>query len=408
MAEREQDPEPDPNSTDTTKLTSNNKDKPNDQLGKPWYDRLKEKKLEVLVVLLVLCILVLIAMAAFIVHKLDHLEVNVGESGDASVMSSSQSLQAPNETMKNYTSIMHDLANIKETMENCTSIVHALANIKEAITDTAGVVDDILLELLMFKNSSSLFNSITPVSCKKIKAIQRSSPSGYYHVNSRNTYCNMDTLCGSGGGWTRLAYLDMSDATQNCPSGFRLYQSGGVRACGRYGSGCVSVTFPSNGISYSQVCGRVVGYQFGSTGRVTYASHYNIDSYYVDGVSITRGSPRKHVWTYMAGYSDTLISDSNCPCSQHQLVQSFIGNNYYCESGYHGGTVRRLLTADKLWDGKGCGSREIDCCTAPGLPWFHRNYGTNTTTDNLELRVCGDNEPYYEDSPVLLYEIFVK
>lgn len=125
----------------------------NDQVGKLLYDQLKEKKLTVaLFVVLLICILVLIAMAAITVHKLDHLEVNGGESGDASVMSSSQSLQAPNETMKNYMSIIHALANIKEAMENYTSIlhtlaskeamenytsiVHALANMKETITDT--------------------------------------------------------------------------------------------------------------------------------------------------------------------------------------------------------------------------------------------------------------------------------
>uniref|UniRef100_A0A1X7TFL8 Uncharacterized protein n=1 Tax=Amphimedon queenslandica TaxID=400682 RepID=A0A1X7TFL8_AMPQE len=72
-------------------------------------------------------------------------------------------------------------------------------------------------------------------------------------------------------GWTRLAYLDMSDSTVNCPSGFRLYQSGGVRACGRATSSvgsCTSVQFPSNGISYSQVCGRVTGYQYASPDAV--------------------------------------------------------------------------------------------------------------------------------------------
>ena len=122
----------------------------------------------------------------------------------------------------------------------------------------------------------------------------------------------MGELCGSGGGWTRLAYLDMSDATVNCPSGFRLYQSGGVRACGRPTSSvgsCQSVQFPSNGISYSQVCGKVVGYQYGSpdavdSGRGTPGHHNNINSYYVDGVSITRGSPRQHVWTLMAGSAE--------------------------------------------------------------------------------------------------------
>ena len=73
----------------------------------------------------------------------------------------------------------------------------------------------------------------------------------------------MDELCGSVGGWTRLAYLDITDSAENCPSGFRLYQSGGVRACGRAtssGGSCTSVQFQPNGISYSQVCGRVVGY----------------------------------------------------------------------------------------------------------------------------------------------------
>ena len=144
----------------------------------------------------------------------------------------------------------------------------------------------------------------------------------------------MGTLCGSGGGWTRLAYLDMSDATQNCPSGFRLYQSGGVRACGRTdsGAGCVSVQFPSNGISYSQVCGRVVGYHYGHPDALgsSNTGHNNISSYYVDGISITRGSPRQHVWTLMNGNSETRAHSSDCPCNIGSTVQvqSFIGNHF--------------------------------------------------------------------------------
>ena len=59
-----------------------------------------------------------------------------------------------------------------------------------------------------------------------------------------------------------IAYLNMSDLSQVCPSGFRLHESGGVRACGRpvsSGGSCASVKFPSNGITYSEVCGRVSG-----------------------------------------------------------------------------------------------------------------------------------------------------
>ena len=136
---------------------------------------------------------------------------------------------------------------------------------------------------------------------------------------------------------------------------------------------------------------------------------------YVDGVSITCGSPRQHVWTLMAGITGTdILSDGhyNCPCStgsrQGPHVQSFINNNYYCESGAGTSWSKTLYTSDPLWDGKGCGTLETACCSAPGLPWFHRDYGNTTTTDYLELRVCADEGTDNEDTPVSFYEIYVK
>ena len=335
--------------------------------------------------------------------------------------------------------------NIQEIKQKMDGIISSLSHIKDTVTSNAGAINDILLlveDLIMLHNdsSSSSFSPI-PTSCQEIKNKQPNSPSGVYLLatndGTKYVYCNMEELCGSGGGWTRLAYLDMSDATENCPSGFRLYQSGGVRACGRAtssGGSCVSVQFPSNGISYSQVCGRVVGYQYATPDAVypgryrgeTYGSvidstHKDINSYYVDGVSITRGSPRQHVWTLIAGfneasfYSGTNDGRHNCPCSQGSLqnstLQSFIGNDYFCESGNPAtdGTFQDILyTSDPLWDGKGCGSLEGDCCTAPGLPWFNKILGTNTT-DYLELRVCADQgSTTDEDSPVGFYELYVK
>ena len=32
--------------------------------------------------------------------------------------------------------------------------------------------------------------------------------------------------------------------------------------------------------------------------------HNDINSHYVDGLSLTRGNPRKHIWTYMAGLKE--------------------------------------------------------------------------------------------------------
>ena len=285
------------------------------------------------------------------------------------------------------------LQTTRDSAQKLINIVNTLSNLEvgDTSTSTAGVVDDILLiaqELLVLHNDSTAL----PTSCKEIKERQPLSPSGMYLLMANSTatysvYCNMDELCGSGGGWTRLAYLDMTDSTENCPSGFRLYQSGGVRACGRTkssGGSCISVQFPSNGISYSEVCGRVVGYQYGSTdasdpSHGNSESHNDINSYYVDGVSITCGSPRQHVWTLMAGLHETTTARNNgkynCPCSQgspqNSTLQSFIGNDYFFESGNPATNDKwqhSLYTSDPLWDGKGCGSLEGVCCTATGLP----------------------------------------
>ena len=325
--------------------------------------------------------------------------------------------------------LLLELLNVtKSNAQAITGIIKTLFIMKNTTTSNAGAINDILLlveDLLMIHNETSSGSSPLPTSCQEVKNKQPSSPSGMYLLETANngtinTYCNMEELCGSGGGWTRLAYLDMSDSTVNCPSGFRLYQSGGVRACGRpvTGSGsCVSVQFPSNGISYSQVCGRVTGYQYNSPDAVYNegSNHNNLNGDYVDGVSITRGSPHQHVWTLMAGlhegHRNTHLG-SICSCSaagSTQQVQSFIGDHYFCESAVASGEwQQQLYTSDPLWDGQGCGSEESACCNVPGIPWFHRDYGNTTTTDYIELRVCGDEGTDNEGTPVGYYEIYVQ
>ena len=145
--------------------------------------------------------------------------------------------------------------------------------------------------------------------------------------------------------------------------------------------------------------------------------HNYIDSVYVDGVSLTHGSPRQHMWTFMGGLTGNDIDSDvyyNCPCSpgspQSSHIQSFVGNDYFCESGNsdpNGNVPVHLYTDDPLWDGKGCGSIEQTCCQAPGLPWFHKVLNS-TTTDYLEMRVCADQETNDEDVPVNYYEIYIK
>ena len=265
---------------------------------------------------------------------------------------------------------------------------------------------------LKLQNASSIFNSVRPVSCKDIKAALPNSPTGYYHANSRITYCNMDTLCNVTGGWTRIGYLDMTQPTHSCPSSLALHEDGGYRLCRRSSNGCNSIFLQNNGINYSQICGKVAAYQNTAPDAVSNrAQRNNLNSYYLDGISITHGSPRQHVWSLMVGLRENpaIGGASNCPCATGSPVQSFIGNNYFCESGNPNNYIEnKVYTNDVLWDGKNCGPNEGSCCSAPGLTWFHRDYGNNTTTDYIELRLCGDEGTGDEDAMLFEYEIYIK
>ena len=216
-------------------------------------------------------------------------------------------------------------------------------------------------------------------SCEDIKTMSPSAPSGYYNITkydgtTQRVYCDMEhshltcsgiehslrcmtERCGSTG-WTRVAYLNMSDPSQQCPTELRLYNESGVRACGRQTTSigsCDSVTFSTNGISYSQVCGRVIGYQYGHTDA--FNIYYPIDSYYVEGISITHGSPRQHIWTLAAGYDETGTNTLYCPCNTGSTasVPSFVGDDYFCESGTSSSPTSpyQLYPDDPLWDGEG-------------------------------------------------------
>ena len=257
-------------------------------------------------------------------------------------------------------------------------------------------------------------------SCEEIKTNWPDSPSDYYLIadtkgHPRHVYCHMESLCNSEGGWMRIAYLNMSDSTEECPPGFRLYNQNGIRACGRPelspANSCQSVKFSTYGISYSQVCGRVIGYQYGHPDSLFPGR--NINEAYVDGVSLTHGNPRKHIWTFMAALQENYFYQNGvheCPCAPNSpvTVPSFIGNNYFCESACPGHWQRnKFYPGDPLWDGKQCGLIEKACCLAPGLPWFHKTL-SSPITDCIEMRICGDEPGTPEDSPVGYYEIYVK
>ena len=128
---------------------------------------------------------------------------------------------------------------------------------------------------------------------------------------------------------------------------------------------------------------------------------------YLDGISITYGSPRKHIWSYGVGFSEDVVHDHHkiisCPCSKHRwsLPLPFVYDHYYCELGTtSGGTTGTYFTGYPLWNGKGCGSQNT-CCTQPNLPWFFRQFPL-TNNDDIEARICYDQ--LFADESVLVTE----
>ena len=205
--------------------------------------------------------------------------------------------------------------------------------------------------------------------------------------------------CGGTGGWRRAIYLDMTDPNTECPSGWSTITSDSKRTCGMVGSGSTSVFFPISERPYSQVCGRIRAYQ----NRITQAFNgYNshrydtIDSIYFNGVAIMYGSPRQHIWTFAAGRweNNTRITYEVCPCDTTSDIQipPFVGEDYFCESGYvypgyrSGALENRLHSNDILWDGEDCHSSS-SCCSLHNPPYFTKSLG-QSTTDDLELRMC--------------------
>ena len=144
---------------------------------------------------------------------------------------------------------------------------------------------------------------------------------------SFNVSVNVSQYCGRGS-WIRVVHINMTDNSQQCPGTFREY-SGPVRTCGRRtrsGGSCDSATFSVKGARYNRVCGRVIAYQVGSPGAFYpgISEGQSIDSYYLDGISITHGSPRQHIWSFAASPDErSFVPTRICPCSHpHSLAMT--------------------------------------------------------------------------------------
>ena len=264
-------------------------------------------------------------------------------------------------------------------------------------------------------NTINLIKHVILHSCNDLP---QGSPSGYYHISTNDAgvirvYCDTSARscsCDASGGWMRVANLDMTDPTQQCPDGFKLISrtEPPLRTCGRPDgtNGCVSTTFKAHGIEYSRVCGRIVGYQIGSPSGFGYQSE-GINSHYVSGISLTHGQPRQHIYTFANAQGEGYTSEV-CPCIQGGTitVPQFVGSDYFCDSAVRGSNATEgvFYSYDPLWDGQGCGSTST-CCEFNNPPWFCKQL-PQPTTDDIELRLCENNIPSRDETPFKVVELF--
>ena len=254
-------------------------------------------------------------------------------------------------------------------------------------------------------------------------ALSPSSPSGYYWVRASNgspvrVYCDMTRSCGGvTGGWMRVAELDMTISSQECPSSLRERTDSNRRSCEVIGM-CSTVNFDLQLLQYSRVCGKIQAYQVGSTDafqiRQVGVASPTIEQRYVDGISLTHGHPRQHIWTFAAALDEVgTYPLGNCPCTNTNQAGSagqppaFVGSDYFCDTASTDAFVSNIFYGDDpLWDGAGCGPLNT-CCSFNNPPWFFKQL-LQPTTNNIEMRVCRDQLVNDENIAIEIIEIYVQ
>ena len=320
------------------------------------------------------------------------------------------------------------VASIKNQEQRIVAAVTEL--VEQAVANISSNIDQLVAPLVTRLNRLHLPGK-TPshpaISCKEIRQLKPSAPSGHYWIRASDgsavhKYCDMTRTCGGvTGGWMQVASIDMTNSSQQCPTGLKTITKSSKRLCGinTSGVGCSSAIFQTHGIEYTHVCGKVIGYQDGSPDAFGHSQRRDntIDGNYVDGVSITHGhGPRKHIWTFVTAHSEAtgaLYPTVICPCTDDRItpsqllpIPSFIGNDYFCDTGSDTYAKYIFYPNDPLWDGQGCGPHNT-CCAFNNPPLFSKVL-SSTASDDIELRICSDENHTNEDIPLEIIELFVQ
>ena len=88
------------------------------------------------------------------------------------------------------------------------------------------------------------------------------------------------------------------------------------------------------------------------------------------------------------------------------LIPPYVGNDYFCDTASESQFQSRFHPNDLLWDGQGCG-RLNTCCSFNNPPWFMKEL-PSSTSDDIEMRLCADQERSDEGTNFESVELYVQ
>ena len=330
---------------------------------------------------------------------------------------------------KTAASVEHNYEELAEWMQNYSLLLSTISFQGRNYAELKLNYSEFLEQFSLLSRNSTLYAAAIrqleadlecPSFVSSCASLPSHCPSGYYLTvtvdgSVKGIFCDMALSCGNiTGGWMRVAELNMTDTSQQCPGELVETMDNNTRRCEAVNDGCSSTIYPTLNINYRKVCGRITGYQVGSTNAFKkYIDNKNItfiNSTYVDGVSLTYGDPREHIWTFAAALdrNDTLTRaegrSSHCPCRfvvDRFDPPSFVGEDYFCDAGNEEFmTGETGLQTDPLWEGTNC-----LCCVSDNPPWFYKQL-PQPTTDDIQMRVCKDE--IKENIAITEIEIYVQ
>lgn len=133
----------------------------------------------------------------------------------------------------------------------------------------------------------------------------------------------------------------------------------------------------------------------------------------MDGLAITAGSPRRHLYTLAQGTSEVFGDSVNasCPCDDGIDPPAFVGADYRCEepqeSAEPGNTNNRYFDlGDPLFDGLGI--EDESCMGAPESRSGDFVRSVAPSADAIELRLMHTEDSNNEDTAITFLEIWVR